>query len=137
MTTKSGFAFHCHHETLVEWTYDYNDRVEYIKSEKSEEEIELRLRLFQMIPEDRIPTGLRNALEVYKKAQKVYENVLDSCDKAQKVYDKAQKVYGKAGKVYDKAWMAYKDHFITLHTELCPDCPWDGWTIFPNRRILC
>lgn len=88
---KSGFAFHVHHNVLAEWCYDYGERVKVIKKDKPVEEQELRLRLFRLIPEDRLPVKL------------------------------------------DKAWEAYGKELKILHQELCPDCPWDGHTIFSKE----
>ncbi len=51
----SGLAFHCHHDKLYEYVFDFDERVDYIKTEKPIEERELRLRLFRMIPTDRLP----------------------------------------------------------------------------------
>ncbi len=124
---KSGFAFHCHHDKLAEWCFDFNERVKYIKATKPEGEIKLHLKLFKLIPPDRIPTDLVKACKVYVKAEKVY-------DKAWKVYVKARKAYYEAREVCDKELTLHKDYFDKLHMELCPNCPWDGETIFSNKE---
>uniref|UniRef100_A0A6H1ZYZ7 Uncharacterized protein n=1 Tax=viral metagenome TaxID=1070528 RepID=A0A6H1ZYZ7_9ZZZZ len=98
---KSGLAFHCHHDTLVEWVSNYDERVEAIKANKPLEEQELRLRLFKLIPIERLPTELLEARAAYAKARA-------ACAKA---------------------------YFEGLHRELCPDCPWNGETIFSNKQI--
>jgi hypothetical protein len=41
----TGFFWHIHHNTLVEWCYNYQERVDYILLEKPVEEQPLRLRL--------------------------------------------------------------------------------------------
>ena len=123
----SGFAFHCHHDELFEWVYDYDERVEFIKGNKPEKERELRLRLFQMIPSDRIPPKLLKARKAYVKAG-------EACVKAWEAYGKAWKACVKAGEAYGKAWEAYYPEMEKLHKELCPDCPWNGKTIFSGRR---
>jgi len=105
----SGFAFHCHHDALVEWVTDYEGRVAYIKSQKPLREQGLRLKLFKMIPDDRLPAKLLKARAAYGKAGEAY--------------DKARAAYGKAGE-------AYAPELEKLHKELCPDCPWNGKTIF-------
>lgn len=96
---KSGIAFHCHHDKLFEYVYDYDERVKYIKESKPKNEVDLRLRLFKMIPEDLLPG--RESIK-WKK--------------------------------YIKAWRAYiqkyEKDFITLHEKLCPECPWNGESIF-------
>ena len=107
MDRITGFAFHCHHNKLVEWVSDYHQRVKYIKREKPPEEQALRLRLFKMIPPDRLPADLYKARADFAKA----------------VADFA-KVWADAARAWaDVDWKS-------LHEELCPDCPWDGETIF-------
>ena len=142
----SGFAFHCHHGTLFEWVTDYDERVGYIKENKPREEVELRLKLFRMIPEDRIPKELLKAEEArykaeeaYYKAREAYSKTLEAYYKAREAYDKAREAYYKAREAYDKAreayckaGEAYYPKIEKLHSELCPDCPWDGKTIFPE-----
>ena len=105
---KSGLAFHCHHDRLYEWVYDYDERVEYIKQHKLLEEQALRLRLFKLIPLDRIPG--------------IDSQPWEACDEAREACDEARKAYNEAWEAYDEAW-GYK--IVELHKELCPDCPWD------------
>jgi len=67
---KSGLAFHCYHGVLVEYVYDYDKRVEAIKDTKPIEEQELRLRLFRLIPYNRLPKrGLKASNEAEKACQ--------------------------------------------------------------------
>ena len=125
--SKSGVTFHCHHGVLFEYCYDYDERVRYIKKHKPKDEQELRLRLFKMIPEDRLS---QDGLKAYDKAREAYV-------KAWEAYDKAREAYRKAREAYDKAQEAYikknSKALNELHNELCPDCPWDGKTIFSKR----
>ncbi len=182
----SGIAFHCHHDKLYEWVYDYDERREYIIRYKPFGEQELRLRLFKMIPEALIPKkesweykaclkaqeACLKAQEAYVKAWKAYDKAQEAFVKAWKAYDKAweaygkaheaclkaweafgkaheaclkareafgkvRKAFGKAQKAFVKAWKAYdkaqKKQIIVLHKDLCPNCPWDGKTIFPKE----
>ena len=69
----SGFAFHVHHDVLVEYCTDYQERVDYIKERKPANEQGLRLRLFKMIPIDRVPPVLVEAGKAYVEAGKAYE----------------------------------------------------------------
>ena len=135
---KSGLAFHCHHDALIEYVYDYAGRVESIKLYKPKEEQELRLKLFQMIPLDRLPQkGLKaydKAREAYYKTREAYYKARESSDKTREAYDKAREASDKAWEASDKVWEAYykanEKEIEKLHKELCPDCPWDGKTIF-------
>jgi len=101
-----GVAFHCHHDTLVDYIYGYDERVAYIKEYKPKEEQELRLRLFQMIPNDRLPKRLIKALKAHNKAWDTFNKARDAC----------------------------QPELEKLHEELCPNCPWDGNTIFSGRK---
>ena len=140
-----GIAFHCHHSILLDYVHDYQERVDYIKNHKPKDEQELRLRLFKMIPEDRLP---KKGLAAYDKAWDAYIKAGDAYDKARDAYNKAWATCVKAGDAYikardayNKAWATYgkgnKTEFEALHKELCPDCPFDKGTIFTRRDIWC
>jgi len=152
---NKGMAFHCHHNVLYEYVYDYDERLKYIRTQKPPEERKLRERLFQMIPDDRVPRQLLEAGEAYmeawkasSKARDTYDKAREACDKewkdydeAWKAYDEAREAYGKARKAYDEAREAYEKaredsrlEMAALHAELCPNCPWDGQTILKGER---
>ncbi len=127
---KSGFAFHVHHDVLIEWCYDYIERVAKIEANKPKNEQELRLHLFKLIPVDKLPPELVKAQDVYD--QDAYDR--DAYDKARDVHNKARDARVKARDVYVKARDACMPDLIELHKELCPDCSWDGKSIFPAGR---
>ena len=122
---KSGFAFHVHHDVKIEFCFDYDERAEFILKYKPVKERRLRLRLFQLIPLDRLP---KKGLATYLKAQEAYDKVREVYHKAGEALDKAREAYFKTREAYLKANEKALDK---LHSELCPDCPWDGRTIFP------
>ena len=137
---KSGFAFHCHHDVLVEFVWDYDERVRDIEQNKPKREVELRLRLFKMIPEERLPRGYKRvhkARAADGKARAADGKAWAADGKARTAYDKAWAAYDKARAAYGKARAAHllrhDARFGRLHTELCPKCPWDGTTIFPSN----
>ena len=155
---KSGIAFHVHHTTLYEPCFDFDERIKYIKENKPSDELKLRLRLFKLIPKDRLPGKGLPELQAYEETRKAYEETGKACDKAGKAclkacppddkarqaygkarkgYDKARQAYDKARKGYDKAWQAYDElwgkEIETLHKELCLHCPWNGYTIFTRK----
>ncbi|MDP2730139.1 MAG: hypothetical protein Q8O55_06635 [Dehalococcoidales bacterium] len=103
---ETGFAFHVHHDKLAEFCTDYDERVRYIRENKPKEEQDLRLRLFKLIPESRLPVSLI----------------------------KARATYDRAWATYYTAWDAYMPQLEALHKELCPNCPWDGMTIFSGKE---
>lgn len=155
---KSGLAFHVHHDKLFEFCTDYGERVKYIREEKPKSEQELRLRLFKLIPEDRVPgrhsvkeEAYFKAGEAYKKAGEAYfkvweaykkvweanEKTWEANEKAGEANKKAREANKKAREAYEKVWEAYKKAYgkeiIALHQELCPNCPFDKETIFTRK----
>ena len=123
MTTRTitGYAFHCHHDKLVEYVYDYAERVNVIKRDKPKGEQELRLRLFRMIPEDKVPEEIAAAKKAWGEAWEVY---------CKKNGDEEYNSYARTKDAYKKVMADWDAN--ELHNELCPDCPWDGVTIFPD-----
>ncbi len=67
---KSGLAHCCHHDKHYECCYDFNERVKYIKAHKPKEEQALRLKLFALLPMERLPLAWQDA---YKALQDAYK----------------------------------------------------------------
>ena len=114
---QKGFFWHVHHEVLIEWCYNYNERASFIRTDKRENEQETRLRLFKPVK----GTLPREVVE------------------AGQALDKAWRAYGEALQALDKAWRAYGEALRknmpaieALHKKECHNCPWDGKTIFPG-----
>ena len=105
---EKGFFWHVHHDLLVEWCYGYTERVKYINTDKPPAERELRLSLFAPV---------QGALP-------------DAFIQACSVYDQACSVFVQARSVYDQALAEHMPALVGLHRIECPDCPWDGYTIF-------
>ena len=134
--------WHCHHDKLIEWCYDYKERVKYIRENKPENEIELRLKLFKPV-KGKLPKEVKEAgqkcyemcqkydeaCQKYKEAwQKYYEAWQEACQK----YKEAWQKYYEAWQKYDEACQKYSKEIEELHKQECPDCSWDGKTIFPD-----
>lgn len=162
------FCWHCHDKLLLEWVWDYEERVKYIRIAKPIGEQKLRLCLFQPVKGDLPPEVVRaweaynEAREAYDGAQEAYDEAQEACDEAQEACDEAEEAYdeaweacdeaqeararaweacAKARGAYVKAWAAcekamekYRVEIEALHAQECPDCPWDGKTIFPEGR---
>ena len=112
--------WHIHHDQLLEFSDNIEERIEYIKNNKPKDEVEIRLRLLKEVIGE-LPDELYKAREAY--------------DKAQDAYDKAYEAYGKALDAYDKAWEVYgkalnENKIENLHKTECPNCPWNGKSIF-------
>ena len=141
-----GWYWHVHHEVIVEYCYDVEERVEYIKRHKPEHEVETRLKWMTPVkgklPEEVVAAGeaYNKAGEAYNKAWKArdktleaYRKAWEACDKARKAYYRAGEARGKAMEACDKTLEMYKDEFEALHAQEHPGCPWNGKTLFPKE----
>jgi len=134
MTKKSGFYWHVHHDELLEWCYDAEERIDFIKNRKPAHEIETRLTWFQPV-KGKLPDAVIDAGEAHNKAyeeacDKAYE---EASDKARVAYNKASEAYLKTHGAYRKALSDHKDEIEALHAKEQPGCPWDGETlVFPR-----
>jgi len=140
--------WHIHHEVLLEWSDDIQERIDYIKAHKPPHEVETRLRLLKPV-QGALPPKLVKAKAAYDKARDAfvkasvaYAKARDAYDKARDAYDKAKAAYAKARDAYDKAKAAYNKAYDeclpqieALHALECPDCPWNGTTIFPETTL--
>jgi len=146
MTNKeiiAGLAHGGHHDIHWEFCWDFDERVAYIKAHKPVEEQALRLKLFGIVPLDKIPgkdsaewQAARLARQVYDQTWQAYKQAGQVWEQARQAYDVAWQAW-QARQAYDVAWQAYLEKFHDelelLHKELYPDCPWDGETIFTRK----
>jgi len=142
MSKQAGFYWHVHHDMLLEWCYDLEERIDYIKKLKPADEVETRLKWMQPV-EGKLPKAVIEAGKAYCKAREVYrkagetyweacyaeEKVGEAYGKAREAYRKAWKPYCKAREPYHKALRDHKDEVEALHDKEHPDCPWDGKTL--------
>ena len=148
---ENKFYWHIHHDILLEpLTEPLKNRIEYIKNNKSKNEIELRLKLLKPV-KGKLPDEVIKAWEISNKvweasgeAWETYDKVRKASVKAREIYDKPWEAYGEMWEVYDKAWEArgkaweiydkilkkYSKEINELHEKECPNCPWNGKTIF-------
>ena len=141
MKTK-GFFWHIHHDVLCEWSYDIDERIRCIKTEKPKDERALRLRLMKPV-KGKLPVRFVKAQEAYVKAREAFDKAQgkaivkegEAFGKAGEAFGKAWVAFGKAREAFDKAWEACKDELEALHKKECKDCPWDGKTLFPKKAV--
>ena len=119
---KTKYYWHIHHEVLFEQaTEPIKNRIAYIKSDKPECEVALRLRLLKPVKNQ---TRLIAILTAYRKA------VAPAWEAYEKATAPALEAYKKAKA---PAWAKRDKAINALHAKECPNCPWDGMTIFPKR----
>ena len=135
---QRGFYWHVHHGKLIEFCYGYEERASFIRTDKPAHEQETRFHLFKPVkgslPQEVIETG-----QAYDKAGQAYDIASQAYDKAWQARDIASQARYKAWQVCEKAWRAWDKALnnnmpaiIALHEKECPNCPWNGETIFPK-----
>ena len=134
------FYWHIHHDELVEPIIEpIENRIEFIKNYKSPREILIRLHLLKPVM-GKLPKAVIEAGNAYKKAGIAFDKAHNAFNKAcgpyQKVWrdcHKAWSAYLKIKSAYDKVIMAHLPKIEALHKKECPNCPWNGKTIFPKE----
>ena len=109
-----SFCWHVHHRTLAEGCWDYEERERYIRENKPETEIEIRLRWLTPVKGE-LPAKLREAWEAWM----AYWLARGDCRHAWENYERALK--------------DCKPELEALHKQEHPDCPWNGKTLFPKE----
>jgi hypothetical protein len=123
MTKKKGLAIHCHHDALVEYCYDYNERVEFIETVKPENERPVRLELFKILPDEALkdlPKSLNKAYAEWKKADAEWDK---ACVELNKICTELWKAGADWQKAYDKWPQEARD---TFHKKWCGCKYWNG-----------
>src|SRR3990167_10165064 len=100
---STGWAIHLHHDILVEWCYDYDERVREIRREKPVAEQEIRLRLFKLLPTE----AVEKLPEEWVKAYAEWEKAKAECRKAYAEWMKSDAARMKADAKYWKAYAKY------------------------------
>lgn len=161
MTASSDIGklyWHVHHDKLLEpLTEELQTRIDYIKANKPENEIATRLRLMHLASSavsegwtvyDKIwSEGLADFEKARSEAWAVYHKIWSeglavfqkAGADAWAVYDKTEfeglavfeKAMSKAWAVHEKAMSKAWASVDAIHKQECPNCPWNGETIFP------
>ena len=129
---KSGWAIHVHHDIIVEWCYDFEERIKVIKTTKPAAEIPIRLDCFKLLPPEAvadIPLAYRLAGEAYGRAKVAYLQEDAAYWQAKDAFLRAQKAFLRAKNAWEQK---DKDAF---HAKWC-GCPhWNGKEIvFKQER---
>src|SRR3972149_357239 len=130
--------WHIHHEVLLEWSDDIQERIDFIQAEKPKHEVEIRLRLLKPV-QGALPPKLVKAGDARDKAYDANAKARDAYDKARAAHDKrgapshkAKAAFVKAKAAYNKAYDECLPQIEALSALECPDCPWNGTTISPE-----
>jgi len=135
-------VWHIHHDALVEpLTEPLENRIKFIKERKPAREIETRLRLMKPV-RGKLPELAKARAELAKayaewvkadaewvKADAEWVKARAELAKAYAELAKADAEWVKARAELAKAYAA--PSVLALHAKECPNCPWNGETIFP------
>ena len=114
---NTGLTWHLHHDKLVEWCADYKGRSDYIRECKPPSEINTRLKLFKFVK-----TPPANVVAAWGELYKAWED--------RSINPTAHsEAWGNYLETLKKAMPA----LVKLHKVECPNCPWNGTTIFPKE----
>ena len=128
------FAWHVHHNILMEpLTESIETRRVYIETNKAPDEQVLRLRLLKPV-QGEIPVAIREAGNTYSDAYHAYNSAHLIRGIAGSYYAATHRVYADAARGYKIVLAANMPTIEALHEKECPDCPWNGETIFPEKE---
>ena len=125
MTTeiKTGLAIHCHHDMLVEHCYNFDERVEAIKRTKPKNEVEIRSRLFKILPveaEKDIPQNYLKACRAWGEADRAW-------DEAYRAWVEADRARKEADRAREEAYRAWpQESKNAFHKKWCGCKEWNG-----------
>lgn len=111
---KAGWYWFLHHDTMVEWTDDIDERWDYVCREKPYEELETRQKWMRPVKGE-MPVEFIAAWVEYAAARAKYETAWVKYDKTWTKYETAQ--------------AKYKPQIEALMREELPGVPWDGKTL--------
>ena len=113
-------AWHVHHDRLSQELQEpLENRIQYIKAHKPASEVKLRLKLLKISP------GLTSARAEYEEAKEAASAKLHEAQHA--AWTEYEKAKEAAVAVYERMEKA-------LHKVECPNCPWNGTTIFVGKQ---
>ena len=126
------FAWHVHHNTLLEpLTKPMAHRRAYILEVKPKNEHALRLRLLKPI-RGVLPLAVVKADIARAATWATFKKIRDSFGTSP-AYDRAGLACDRAIENYIKALTDNRAKIEALHAQECPNCPWNGKTIFARE----
>jgi len=133
----SDYYWHLHHMQLFEEEAEpVKQRIQFIKEKKPKDEVETRLRLLHKVKAQTLLHRLLKYKRDYHAAEdriyKKYETHggISLAEEALKMEELAT-----VRKAYELAELKALPLIEALHKKECPDCPWDGRTIFPKKSV--
>ena len=134
------YYWHIHHDVLLESSEKIKERIRYIIKMKPKKEIPLRLKLIKPII-GQLPVAMMDADRDLRKAEKKFNRMykvrfgknVKWTWKHNTDFREASWTLSEAFKKRHHAYIASMPEIELLHKSECPNCPWDGKTIFPRK----
>ena len=119
--TSGVFTF-VHHQQLVEWSDNINERIAYIRSDKPKHEVESRLYhlLYLDVPE------LTKARDDWDKAREDWDKAHEDFYQGYFTWYIANEAWAKAWKDLNRVLNNFKPEIMTYVNKHIPDHRWDG-----------
>ena len=131
---ETGLFWHLHHKKLIEWCHGYKERETYIRTDKPKYERETRLRLFKPVMGN-LPKEVIDAGQAHGDAVQAFDKVYHKAGQSSETWQARREIVKACRETRQAFNEAVKNNMSAieaLHREECPDCPWDGHTIFPK-----
>ncbi len=144
-----GMYWLCHHELIMEWVDDYDQRVAYIKSEKKPRERPRRLHWFRRV-QGELPAELVRAARIARKhvdaffrarqtslhhlCSDRYRSDPSGYKRLCATETRLRRIAKRADTRYWNLLKKHKRRIVRLFRQECPGCPWNGKRlVFPGE----
>jgi len=122
MKKNKGLCWLVHHDTLIEYCYDYENRIKVIKEAKSSNEVPVRLYEMAFV-KGKLPDEI---LKTSNKLQKAYANYKKTDNRWKKADVKWQSAVHKAKDEWQSAIHNHLSYLKKLHRKERPKTCWNG-----------
>ncbi len=128
---KKQIVWHAYHAGSLCQLVDLEARRADIERIKPFHELPTRQRLMRPVV-GQLPEKFIAACEAWDATWDARDATWETRDAAWETWEAIRETRDAAREAWDAAYAQYKVKIETLHATECPDCPWDGNTIFPE-----
>ena len=128
------FYWHFDNDTLMTpVTKDSKEQIAYIRKCQPAQRAEVWLPLLRLV-KGALPQPVMVALDTYIKANNTYTRTRIPDARTQVGPTDAYVALKNAGIAFKETVAAHRTEIEALHAQECPNCPWNGQTIFPGEE---
>ena len=122
-------VWHGHHNVLISWLDSIEDRVADIRANKPARELPTRERLMHAVVGE-LPAEVVTAWHASKTLWLAYETLWHGYATDCQTSETAWLAFDTAWQAYLTLYRQYLPEIEALHAQECPDCTWNGTSIF-------